>query len=156
VTGNRSAAWEAQHESLDVAFRLRPERPSDGGVFPPARRVGEVLHAVASALREIPFGDVHGIEIRRIAGLTVEPDASLDAPIEVRARAVDDREPAPGRRLVVIHCELANQLGERLAAFSVETEAGAGVPAGSVRPYGAEDRLAASDPELECVDNIPV
>lgn len=128
---------------------------SEGGVFASARRVGEILHAVASALREIPFADIHGIEIRRI-GLTVEKDAFLDAPIEVRARAAGNYELTPGRQLVVIHCQLTNQFGDRVAVFSVETEAKTELPDDSERVDGPTDSVATTDAELELVDNIPV
>jgi hypothetical protein len=118
-----------------------------------AQRAGEILHAVASALSEIPFGDAH--EIRRITELTLEKDASLDAPVEVRARAVGKRELTAGRRLVTIRCQLANQFGT-VAAFSVETEASAEVPVYSAPLDGTTDSVATTDPDLECVDNMPV
>jgi hypothetical protein len=169
VESKRSAGQEAHRESLDAAFWLRPEqltRPtsragmeatrSEEGVFAPAQRVGEILHAVASALREIPFGDVHGIEIRRLTDLTVEQDASLEFPIEVRTRGVDTRELTAGRQLVVIHCQLTDQFGDCVAAFSVEIEAQAEVPAASTGLDGTTDSAATPEPDLECVDNIPV
>src|SRR5437764_4454134 len=106
-----------------------------------AQRVGEILHAVASALSEIPFGDVHGIEIRRITELTLEEDASLDAPIEVRARAIGKRQLSAGRQLVTVRCQLTNQFGS-VAAFSVETE----VPVDSTPLDGTTDSIATTDP----------
>ena len=107
-----------------------------------ARRAGEVLHAVAAALPEIPFGDLGAVEIGRITAVTLERDASLEAPLEVRARAAGTRECRGGRRLVVIECQLTNRSGDRVAAFSVETE--------------AETPSAPPEPDLDCVDNIPV
>jgi hypothetical protein len=98
---------------------------SEGDVFGPARRVGEILHAVASALSEIPCDDVRGIEIRRITGLKVD-------------------------------CQLTNRLGDRVAAFSVETEANAEAPDEWALLGATADRGTITDPELECIENIPV
>jgi hypothetical protein len=169
MESKRSVYQEAHCESLDVAFLLRPERlalstpwagteplRSGGGAFAPAQRAGEVLHVVASALREIPFGAVDGIEIRRITDLELEKDASLDALIEVRARAIGARELAPGHQLVTIWCQLTNQFGDRVAALSVEVEAKARVSAASQGLGRTAGRLATPEPDLECVDNIPV
>lgn len=139
--------------TLDVAFRLGRDEPAERDAFAPAQRAGEVLRIVAAALREIPFGDVHGTGIRRIADLTVQGDAALEAPIEGRARAVDSRELAAGRHLVVIQCRLANRSGECVATFSVEAEASAAAPVGPAA--GGTDGIAASEP-VQRVDNIPV
>jgi hypothetical protein len=169
MESKRSAGQKSHHGSLDVAFWLRPEQlagsTSRAGAeaahrkrraFAPAERAGEVLHAVASAVCEIPFGDVQGTAVRRITELTVEADASLEPPIEVRARTVGVRELPAGRHLVVIHCELTNQFGDCIAAFAVETEAKAEGPAGGTRPGSTSDSFAGIDPDLECIDNIPV
>jgi hypothetical protein len=122
--------------------------------FPPAHRVGELLHVVASALPEIPFGDVHASEIHRITDLTVENDAPLEAPLELCARTVGTRGLTANRNLVVIQCQLTNQLGDCVAAFSVETEAEAPVELTALE--GMPHRTATSEPDLECIDNIPV
>jgi hypothetical protein len=145
-------------EPLDVAFSLSQEQLASAGEaqrgsFAPADRVGEVLEVVASALREIPFGAVSGIGIREITGLRVESDAPLEAPITGRARAVDSRELAAGRHLVLLDCALANGSGEPVASFSVATEATAEVPV-VASGISSADSIAASEPE--CVDNIPV
>jgi hypothetical protein len=129
---------------------------SGGGASAPAQRVGEILHAVASAVRGIPFGDVHGIEIRRIDDLTLEEDASLEASIEVRARAVRTRASDAGRQPLVVHCRLTYQFTDCVAAFTVETEGNAEAPAASKGLDSATDSAAAPQPDLECVDNIPV
>jgi hypothetical protein len=169
MESKRSADRKARIESLDTAFWLRLEqlpratspadieatRSDEGAFAPPAQRAGEILHAVASALSEIPFGEVHGIEIRRITELTLEKDASLDAPIEVRARAIGKRELTAGRQLVTVRCQLTNQFGT-VAAFSVETEATTEVPVDSTPLDGTTDSIATTDPDLECVDNMPV
>lgn len=104
---------------------------SERDIFAPAERVGEILRAVASALREIPFGGVHGIDIRGINAT---------------------RELTAGRHLVVMGCHLTNQFGESVATFSVEAEATAEVPADST----GVDCRAATELDLQCIDNIPV
>src|SRR4051794_2152818 len=95
---------------------------SGRGAVAPTQRAGEIVHAVASALSEIPFGAVHGIEIRRITDLALERGASLDAPFEVRACAIGKRELAAGRQLVTLGCQLTNRFGDCVTAFSVEIE----------------------------------
>jgi hypothetical protein len=129
---------------------------SEGRALAPAQRAGEILHVVASALSEIPFGTVHGIEIRRITDLALEKYASLDAPIEVRARAIGKRELAGGHRLVTIFCQLTNRFGDGVAALSVEIDATAEASAASQGLDWMTDSGAAPEPDLECVDNIPV
>lgn len=152
MDSRRSADGEARRESLDTAFWLRPEQlaraASDGGPLAPA---AEVLHAVASALGAFPFGAAHGIEIRRISELTLAKDASLDAPVEVRTRAVDERVLSARRALVTIRCQLTNRFGS-VAAFSVETE----VPLCPTPRDRTAVGIATTDADLDCVDNIPV
>jgi len=160
----RSAHRGARHESLDVAFSLREAELAGSASeatrferepFVPAQRVRRVLHAVAAAVSRIPFGDVRGVEIRGITQLEVERDVSLEPPLEVRAHAVGPRELTAGRELVAIQCKLTNQLGDCVARFSIETEAAAEPPRDTLELGIAPDSVA-SDPDIECVDNIPV
>lgn len=169
MKSKRFADRKAHSESLDVAFWLHPEQLTrsasrarlevvrSGGRAPaPAQRAGEILHVIASALDEIPFGLVDGIEIRRITDLTLETDTPLDAPVEVRARAIGTRELAGGHRLVTVCCQLTSQFGDFVAAFSAEVEARAEA---AIAPLGAGGMIygvATPEPDLECVDNIPV
>lgn len=118
-------------------------RRSSGGPFAPAHRVGAILHAVASALSEIPFGDLHGIEIRRIGDLTLERDGA------------GGRERPARRQPVTVRCELTDGFGT-VAAFSVETERSAEAAVESTQPDGAPPTVMPADPDLECVDNLPV
>ena len=157
MESNRSTDREARGEPLDVVFWLRPDEPADatGRCFAPAQRVGEILQAVAAALRQIPFGDVHGVAIRRITELAIDECAPLDGPVEARARAVGLQELTAGRHLVVIQCQLTNQFGDCFAAFSVETEATDDVP-GDSAGSATTTVLPTPEPDLECVDNIPV
>jgi hypothetical protein len=100
--------------------------------------------------------DVHGIEIRRINEVTLEEDASLEAPFEVCARAAGTRELTAGGQLVVIHCELANRFGDRVAAFSFEIEVRAQAPGAETGLDSATEGAVTPAPDLDCVDNIPV
>jgi hypothetical protein len=78
---------------------------------------GEVLDAVAAALREIPLGDVQA---------------------------------------VAMQCRLTNALGDCVAAFSVESGASARAAGAAIRIDCATGAVAAPEPDLDCVDNIPV
>lgn len=104
----------------------------------------------------IPFGDLHVIEVRRINEVTLGKDASLEAPVEVRARVVGTRELTAGRQLAVIHCELANRFGDCVAAFSFEIEARAEASGPATGLDSATDSAGTPAPDLDCVDNIPV
>jgi hypothetical protein len=87
-------------------------------------------------------------------------DQSLDVAVSTR-RAVDAlhalaSELAPEHGLVHIHCRVTNDLGDPIAAFSIETDTRRAAPDDSARLTEAAAAGVTSDPELECVDNIPV
>jgi hypothetical protein len=114
----RSAVREASRESR-----------CDSGAFAPAQHVGEIVHAVASALSEIPSADVDGIEVRR-----------------------GKRRGPAGSQLVTLRCRVTNEFGT-VAALLVEIEAHADLPVDSTDTTHC---FATPEPELECIDNIPV
>jgi hypothetical protein len=118
MESKRSAVREASRESR-----------CDSGAFAPAQRVGEIVHAVASALSEIPSADVDGIEVSR----------------------GKRREPA-GSQLVTLRCRVTNEFGT-VAALRVEIEAHADL---AVDSADTTHSIATPEPGLECVDNIPV
>lgn len=118
MESKRSAARKANRESR-----------SGSAAFAPAQRVGEIVHAIASALSEIPSADVDGIEVRRC-----------------KRRGPD------GSQLVTLRCRVTNEFGT-VAALWVEIEAHADLLGDSP---GRTHSIATPEPELECVDNIPV
>ncbi|MFL5911861.1 MAG: hypothetical protein ACJ768_14960 [Gaiellaceae bacterium] len=70
-------------------------------------------------------------------GLTLEKDASLDAHL-------------------VIHCQLTNQFGDRVAVFSVETEAKPDAKDDRSRLDATNSSVPTMDPELDYVANMPM